>query len=275
MPELPEVEITRRGLSPFLTGQPITAVEVRESRLRWPVPAELERVLPGQTIQHVDRRAKYLLLRTGPGTLIVHLGMSGSLRLVEQGTLPNKHDHVDLLLQSGQCVRLRDPRRFGCMLWTGDDPLVHPLLVNLGPEPLGEQFQGNYLYQRSRGRHSAVKSFIMNGEVVVGVGNIYANEALHEAGIHPARRVERISRQRYDRLAHAIKEVIANAITAGALACAILSIAKVSPVISANRCASMAVVANHACTAAEPCSRPALGNAPASIANTASVKALR
>jgi formamidopyrimidine-DNA glycosylase len=215
MPELPEVETTRRGLSPLLTQQQISTIEVREPRLRWPVPIELARVLPGQTIEHVDRRAKYLLLRTGNGTLIIHLGMSGSLRIVEQGTPPAKHDHVDLVLQTGHCLRLRDPRRFGCILWTIGDPLNHPLLVNLGPEPLSEQFQGDYLYQRSRGRRGAVKPFIMNSEVVVGIGNIYANESLHEAGIHPARCVHRISRRRYQRLAHAIKQVIGDAITAG------------------------------------------------------------
>lgn len=215
MPELPEVETTRRGLSPFLTQQRIVAVKVREPRLRWPVPTEIARVLPGLTIEHIGRRAKYLLLTTSHGTLIIHLGMSGSFRLVDQGTPPTKHDHVDLVLQNGYCARFRDPRRFGSILWAGGDPLDHPLLVKLGPEPLSEQFRGEYLYQRSRGRRIAVKSFIMNNHVVVGIGNIYANEALYEAGIHPARRAHRISRTRYDGLTHAIKQVIDDAITAG------------------------------------------------------------
>jgi formamidopyrimidine-DNA glycosylase len=215
MPELPEVETTRRGLSPLLTQQRILAVKVREPRLRWPVPREIAHVLPGLTIEHVGRRAKYLLLITSHGTLIMHLGMSGSFRIADPGTPPTKHDHVDLVLQNGQCARFRDPRRFGSILWANGDPLDHPLLVNLGPEPLSGLLHGEYLYQRSRGRRIAVKSFIMNNQVVVGIGNIYANEALYAAGIHPARRAHQISRTRYDRLTHAIKQVIDEAITAG------------------------------------------------------------
>lgn len=215
MPELPEVETTRRGLSPFLTQQRIVAVTVREPRLRWPVPMDMARVLPGVTIEQVGRRAKYLLLTTSRGTIIIHLGMSGSLRMVEADTPPSKHDHVDLVLKNGRCARLRDPRRFGSILLTSGSPFDHPLLVNLGPEPLSEQFHGEYLYQRSRGRRVAVKSFIMNNQVVVGLGNIYANEALYAAGIHPCRRVHRISKTRYERLARTIKQVIDGAIKAG------------------------------------------------------------
>lgn len=215
MPELPEVETIRRGLSPFITQQRIVAVKIREPRLRWPVPMELAQQLPGLTIECVGRRAKYLLLTTNQGTLIIHLGMSGSLRLVEPGAPPEKHDHIDLVLQNERCARLRDPRRFGSVLWTGRDPLDHPLLVHLGLEPLDEQFHGEYLHQRARGRRLAIKSLIMDNRVVVGVGNIYANEALYEAGIHPARCVDRISKTRYVRLAHAIKQIIENAITAG------------------------------------------------------------
>ena len=215
MPELPEVETTRRGLSPFLSQQRIVAVNIREPRLRWPVPTEIARVLPGLVIEHVGRRAKYLLLTTSDGTLIIHLGMSGSLRIVELGTPPTKHDHVELVLQNGRCVRLRDPRRFGSVSWTAGDPLIHPLLVNLGPEPTSRQFYGEYLYHQSRRRRIAVKSFIMNNQVVVGVGNIYANEALYEAKIHPARRANHISKTRYDRLTEAIRKVIDAAITAG------------------------------------------------------------
>ena len=215
MPELPEVETTRRGLSPYLVRQRIVAVKVREPRLRWPVPDTLARCLTGQTIQHLGRRAKYLLLQTATGALIIHLGMSGSLRVVPRDTPPNKHDHVDLVLETGHCVRLRDPRRFGSMLWTDRDPLEHPLLARLGPEPLTEDFHGWWLYQRSRQRRMPVKSFVMYSRIVVGVGNIYANEALFLARIHPARRTDRISQRRYHGLAGAIKQVLEEAIAAG------------------------------------------------------------
>jgi formamidopyrimidine-DNA glycosylase len=215
MPELPEVEITRRGLSPFLTQQQIVAVNVRQPRLRWPVPTELALELPGLTIEQVDRRAKYLLLRTHDGTVIIHLGMSGSLRMAELGSSPNQHDHVDLVLKNGHCVRLRDPRRFGAILWTRGDVRTHPLIAKLGPEPFSDPFHGQYLHHRSRGRRMAIKSFIMDSQVVAGIGNIYANEALYLAGIHPARPVHRISKPRYERLSTAIKQVLEDAIAAG------------------------------------------------------------
>ena len=214
MPELPEVETTRRGVEPHCVGRVIAAVAVREPRLRWPVPDQLATLLVGQVIESVERRAKYLLFRTQIGSLLVHLGMSGSLRLVDVDAPPARHDHIDVLLDDGACLRYHDPRRFGCFLWlaAGEN---HPLLAHLGPEPLSLQFDGDVLYQRSRGRKSAVKNFIMDGKVVVGVGNIYANEALFISGIRPDRAAGRISAVRYQRLAQNIKQVLTSAIDQG------------------------------------------------------------
>ncbi len=214
MPELPEVETTRRGIAPLVEGRRVSRVVVRQPRLRRPVPEELPGLLARRTLQRVERRAKYLLLRFRHGTLILHLGMSGSLRVVPPETPPEKHDHFDLVL-GDRCLRLRDPRRFGAVLWTGEDPLAHPLLRHLGPEPLGPAFDGDHLHRRSRGRTAAVKNFIMDGRTVVGVGNIYASEALFEAGIHPARPCGRISPERYRRLAEAIRRILADAIEQG------------------------------------------------------------
>lgn len=220
MPELPEVEITRRGIQPALVGRRVTDVIVRESRLRWPVPKNLGKNLIGQTITGVGRRGKYLLIKTAPGHLIIHLGMSGSLRTIDASTPPRRHDHIDIVLDSGKCLRLRDPRRFGAVLWSSDDPLRHPLLVKLGPEPITSDmdqqvFNGDYLYDRSRGRRRAVREFIMDSHIVVGVGNIYANEALFIAGIDPRRGAGRISRPRYRHLATAIADTLTRAIAAG------------------------------------------------------------
>lgn len=215
MPELPEVETTRRGIEPLLVGRPIAGVRVREPRLRWPVPTEQLEALAGQPVSAVERRAKYLLLRTPTGTLMLHLGMSGSLRVVPADTPPMVHDHFDLVLADGRCLRLRDPRRFGSIHWLTGSPERHPLLASLGPEPLDPGFDGAYLYRQSRGRRRAVKDFIMDGRVVVGVGNIYAAEALFGAGIHPHRPAGRISRARYDRLAHEIVAVLQTAIDQG------------------------------------------------------------
>ena len=214
MPELPEVETTRRGIAPLLEGRRVTSVEIRERRLRWPIPDRLGERLPGNRLLKVERRGKYLLLRFHHGSLILHLGMSGSLRVLPSGTPPERHDHFDLVLGS-RCLRLRDPRRFGAVLWHPGDPLRHPLLEKLGPEPLAEAFSGEYLYQSSRGRRLAVKSFLMDSRVVVGVGNIYASEALFRAGIHPARSCGRISPARYARLAEAVKETLRAAIEQG------------------------------------------------------------
>lgn len=215
MPELPEVETTRRGIEPHLRGQRIKQLIVHQRRLRWPVPRGLERNLAGQRIKQVDRRGKYLLLSVDKGTLIVHLGMSGSLRVLPNTSARGSHDHVDLLLDQGQCLRFTDPRRFGAWLWTNKPVSQHPLLSQLGPEPLSEAFNAGYLYKLSRGRKLAVKNFVMNSHVVVGVGNIYANEALFRAGINPARSAGRISRQRYAQLVDATKAVLADAIKQG------------------------------------------------------------
>ena len=214
MPELPEVETTRRGIAPHLIGQRVSRVIVRERRLRWPIPEDLDVRLSGQRIEAVERRAKYLLIKAEVGTLISHLGMSGNLRLVEAGLPAAKHEHVDIELESGLALRYTDPRRFGAMLWS-ELPLEHELLVRLGPEPLTELFDGERLYQLSRGKAVAVKPFIMDNAVVVGVGNIYATEALFAAGIDPRRAAGTVSRARYVRLAGEIKRVLAHAIERG------------------------------------------------------------
>ncbi|WP_145007144.1 bifunctional DNA-formamidopyrimidine glycosylase/DNA-(apurinic or apyrimidinic site) lyase [Pseudomonas oryzihabitans] len=214
MPELPEVETTRRGIEPHVVGQRVRRVIVRDARLRWPVPEDLDVRLSGQRIEAVERRAKYLLIKAESGTLIGHLGMSGSLRLVPADQPPAKHEHVDIELESGLSLRYTDPRRFGALLWT-QDPLAHVLLSKLGPEPLTAAFDGGRLYELSRGRSMAVKPFIMDNAVVVGVGNIYAAEALFAAGIDPRRAAGSISRARYDRLAEEIKKVLARSIESG------------------------------------------------------------
>ncbi|MDR9435502.1 MAG: bifunctional DNA-formamidopyrimidine glycosylase/DNA-(apurinic or apyrimidinic site) lyase [Thiohalophilus sp.] len=215
MPELPEVETTRRGIAPHLQGHQVREVIVRQRQLRWPIPRNLNALLRGQTIEQIDRRGKYLLLGMDTGTLILHLGMSGSLRILPATTPVQKHDHLDIVLDNGQCLRLRDPRRFGAVLWTRKDPARHKLLQSLGPEPLSDEFDGDYLWQRSRGRKLAIKSFVMDSKIVTGVGNIYANEALFIAGIHPQRAAGRISRERYQQLAVAIKQVLEAAIREG------------------------------------------------------------
>lgn len=215
MPELPEVETTRRGVAPHCVDRVVKRVIVRETRLRWPVPRhQLESLLPGQAVVAIERRAKYLLFRTMAGSMLVHLGMSGSLRMVAPEEPPGRHDHVDILFEGGVCLRYHDPRRFGCILWLAPGE-VHPLLVNLGPEPLSSDFDGQLLYRRSRGRKGAVKNFIMDGKVVVGVGNIYANEALFLSGIRPDRAAGRISLARYQSLAETIKRVLTSAIALG------------------------------------------------------------
>jgi formamidopyrimidine-DNA glycosylase len=214
MPELPEVETTRRGIEPHCAGRHVEGVIVREHRLRWPVPTDLEQSIKGASIDSVERRAKYLLLRTQRGTLMIHLGMSGSLRIVDPETPVAKHDHVDLVLAGGVCLRFNDPRRFGSIHWLGPEERTS-LLENLGPEPLSADFNGAHLYRVSRGRKAAVKSFIMDGKVVVGVGNIYASEALFLAGIRPDRAAGRVSKARYERLSENIKQVLTSAIDQG------------------------------------------------------------
>lgn len=215
MPELPEVETTRRGIAPRLEGARVDRVIVRDRRLRWPVSAGLEEHLSGAVIDAVDRRAKYLLLRTERGTVIAHLGMSGSMRFVTTEIEPKKHDHVDICTKRGDILRFNDPRRFGCMLWTGDPPEEHPLLAGLGPEPLGDEFDGEYLHASARGRRVAIKQHIMNANVVVGVGNIYASESLFRAGIHPKRAAGRVSLARMESLASSIRDVLDESIRFG------------------------------------------------------------
>jgi len=214
MPELPEVETTRRGIEPYLVGQRVNRVLVRERRLRWPIPDDLDVRLSGQCIQAVKRRAKYLLIEAEVGTLIGHLGMSGSLCLVESGSPAAKHAHVDIELSSGLALRYTDPRRFGALLWTLDSA-QHPLLAKLGPEPLSDDFSGEHLYRLSRGRQTAIKPFIMDNAVVVGVGNIYASEALFAAKIDPRRAAGSIARARYLRLGTHIQQILQQAINKG------------------------------------------------------------
>ena len=216
MPELPEVETSRRGIDPYVSGHTVLGSVVRQSSLRWPVAEQITTVLPGQTITHTTRRGKYMLLHTAQGTLIIHLGMSGSLRIVDKNAVVRAHDHIDLILDSGHVLRYHDPRRFGAMLWSEDnDPLNHDLLRHLGPEPLSDEFNTACLFRRSRGRKVPIKNLIMDSHVVVGVGNIYANEALFLAGIRPQSPAGQLSRQRCERLVTQIKHVIAQAITVG------------------------------------------------------------
>lgn len=214
MPELPEVETTRRGLAPLVTGQQIEALIVRDPRLRWPVAPGLPAALAGQRIESLNRRGKYLLLATTGGTVLIHLGMSGSLRYLVAPTPPLRHDHVDLVFTSGARLRFNDPRRFGSLQLTRD-PAAHALLRQLGPEPLGEGFTAELLRARCAGRRVAIKQRLMDGQVVVGVGNIYANEALYLAGIHPGRAAGRISLPRLERLVSSVRQVLAEAVEQG------------------------------------------------------------
>lgn len=214
MPELPEVETTRRGLAPHLLGRRVERLTVRQPKLRWPIAAALREHLPGQTLDAIERRAKYLLVHTRAGSALLHLGMSGSLRVLPEATQPGTHDHIDWHLDSGHVLRYTDPRRFGCQLWQNPGEL-HELLAELGPEPLSLAFDGDHLWRRSRGRKSAVKLFLMDQKIVVGVGNIYAAEALFAAGIHPARAAGKVSRARYRELALAVKQILEYAIRRG------------------------------------------------------------
>ncbi len=215
MPELPEVETTRRGIAPAIAGRRVCDVLVRERRLRWPIEAGFESALLGATVRAVERRAKYLLIRFDTGTLLVHLGMSGSLRVLDAAVAPRPHDHWDLVFDSGRVLRFHDPRRFGSAHFTAADPLDHPLLRRLAPEPLGGDFDGGYLHRASRGRGVALKAFVMNSRLVVGVGNIYASEALFRAGLAPRRAARRLSRAQAQALAQAIKSVLGEAIETG------------------------------------------------------------
>ena len=214
MPELPEVETSRRGIEPHITGSEILKVTIRNRSLRWPVSKSVDRNLTDNHVTSVERRAKYLLINTPTGSAILHLGMSGSVFIVNHGTAAGVHDHVDIDFANGKTLRFRDPRRFGSLHWSRD-PLSHKLLKSLGPEPLGDEFDAEYLWQASRGRRVSVKQFIMNANVVVGVGNIYASEALFLASINPRTAAGRISETRYATLVAAIKDVLGKAIRAG------------------------------------------------------------
>jgi formamidopyrimidine-DNA glycosylase len=215
MPELPEVETTRRGIAPHVEGQTIIAAVVRQPRLRWMIPESLNQTLAGLRIQSVIRRAKYLLFTTASGTLLIHLGMSGNLRILPTCQEPGKHDHVDFIFTGGTVLRFNDPRRFGAILWTSDPAEEHLLLKDLGPEPLMPSFNGELLFELSRNRKIPVKAFIMDSHIVVGVGNIYANEALFMAGILPTHPAGKISLSRFQKLADCIRIILQDAIKQG------------------------------------------------------------
>ncbi len=215
MPELPEVETTRLGISPHIENQTVSSVIIRNGKLRWPVPTSIKKKLPDQKLHSITRRGKYLILDFGNGYLLMHLGMSGSLQIVEPTSELRKHDHVDIIFNNKQCLRYHDPRRFGSILWTSKPPQEHKLLKDLGPEPLDKQFSAQHLWERSRKRRVTIKQFIMDSHNVVGVGNIYASESLFRAGIHPRRAAGKVSLEQYKLLVKAIKAVIKAAIKQG------------------------------------------------------------
>lgn len=215
MPELPEVETTLRGITPHILDKPITGINIRTPRLRWPIDTRLATRLPGAQLLSVQRRGKYLLLQTSVGHLIIHLGMSGSLRITDKNTAYEKHDHFEIIFTDGCCLRLKDPRRFGAVLWTEDKIEQHKLLQHLGPEPLGNDFNNEYLFKASRKKKASIKQLIMDNKIVVGVGNIYASEALFLAAIRPAIAAGRLSKQSYLELTLAIKNVLTRAIAEG------------------------------------------------------------
>ena len=215
MPELPEVEIIRRRIIPCVVGRTVTGVTIRNAAMRRPVSDELIAKLPGQTVQAIERRGKYLLFRFATGSLILHLGMTGFLQALDVPLAPGKHDHLDIILNSGCYLRFNDYRRFGLIVWTEEDPLTHELLTPLGPEPFSAAFTGAYLYRRSRGRKVPIRQFVLDQRIVAGIGNIYANEALFVARIHPERSAGSISRSRYQPLTKAIRAVLQTAIEQG------------------------------------------------------------
>jgi len=214
MPELPEVETTRLGLLP-LVGQKVGKVIIRNAAMRWPIPAQIADILPGQQLHALQRRAKYILARFDTGTLILHLGMSGRISLLQQDEPAQKHDHFEIQFSNGNVLRLRDPRRFGAVLWSEGDVDRHVLLQSLGPEPLDDEFDGELLYARTRTRPAPVKNVIMDSSMVVGVGNIYASESLFRAGIHPSTAANKVSKKRYERLVGEIKATLQDALKAG------------------------------------------------------------
>ena len=215
MPELPEVETTLRGISPHIKNQIVTQVIIRQAKLRWPIPVDLPQLIEQKILHSLSRRAKYLLLHFDTGTLLIHLGMSGSLRVIADNTPPARHDHIDISFANNKSIRLTDPRRFGAVLWLGSNPEAHPLLSKLGPEPLGTDLSAKYLYQQSRGKKVSIKQFLMNQNVVTGIGNIYCTEALYYAGINPVRAAGNISLKRYQNLVNKIQQTLSLAIEQG------------------------------------------------------------
>lgn len=215
MPELPEVETSRRGIEPHILNKTIKTVTIRQHKLRWPIPKNLPALAEGQKVREVCRRAKYIYLKLDNGSIIIHLGMSGSLRICTNKTPPEKHDHIDICVSGNKILRMRDPRKFGCVLWTADDIHEHKLIKSLGPEPLDELFTAHYLHEKSRKRTCSIKSFIMNSHMVVGVGNIYASESLFKAGISPKRKAGSISLPRFEKLVAAIKVTLRESIEQG------------------------------------------------------------
>lgn len=215
MPELPEVETTRRGVAPHVVGRHVAELHVYDRRLRWPVPPDLARRLSGRTIDAVDRRSKYLLFRIGADTLLMHFGMTGSLRVYRAPPPRRPHDHVDLVLDDGTTLRYHDPRRFGAMLWLRGSGDKHPLLRDLGPEPFDAAFNASYLWSKTRGRRVAIKIALMDNHLVVGVGNIYANESLFRAGIRPSMPAGRLSKAKAARLVDEVRNVLTEAIAKG------------------------------------------------------------
>lgn len=215
MPELPEVETTRRGISPHIIGKKITDITLRNASLRWPIPNDLNEKIQNKKVRYIERRGKYLLLSISNGHLIIHLGMSGSLRIIQGNDAPQKHDHLDVHFGKNLTLRYNDPRRFGAVLWTEEPLETHRLLHHLGPEPLTESFNADYLFIRSRKHTQPIKSWIMDSKVVVGVGNIYANESLFNAGIHPLKSPQKISLKQYQALVSEIKHVLSRAIERG------------------------------------------------------------
>ena len=214
MPELPEVETTLRGVAPHSVGRKVSELKVRNRSMRWPVPAGIEAELKNKKLADIERRGKYLLFKFTHGTAILHLGMSGSLRVMPTNSTPEKHDHIDICFGE-RCLRFNDPRRFGCFLWTPEPSESHDLIQHLGPEPLSDDFNAEYLFSKSRKRKQNIKTFIMDAKVVVGVGNIYANEALFESGIHPLKAAGKLSKAKSEQLSENIKNILQNAITRG------------------------------------------------------------
>lgn len=215
MPELPEVETTKRGIEPHLIGKKISDVVIREKRFRWPIQSCLKKNIQNQIILSVSRRSKYILFHLSNGSFMIHLGMSGSLRITDNKQPIKKHDHVDIKTNENKILRFNDPRRFGCLLWLGRQPQKHFLLCTLGPEPLTDEFKADYLFKKSRGRNLPIKNFIMNNSVVVGVGNIYANESLFISGIRPSRKTHKLTKKECQKLVDAIVKVLKSSIDMG------------------------------------------------------------